>query len=582
MYQAIYYSYQDYTYYLRDDVNGWSNFKFQPTYYKRVNEFQEGSLPVLTGGFAIKTQKYNKTDTNLLEKDINKELLILRELYYKLENEVPSFHNILFLDIETEIGGALTPEFIKASPMPITSIALFDKTLNQKFCFIVDKSGEIPKIVEPDKQIIPCGSEKEMIKLFLDKWEELDPTIVVGYNSAYFDMPYLYYRMNQIVGEKEVLRLSPIRKINIQDWDEKNLIRIGGVNHLDFMLLLKKYIAKQEPSYKLGEVGYRYANLGKIEYEGNLNQLYKSDKKLFIEYNLRDVEILDKLEDKLKFINLTVLLSHICNIPYDQIYYNTMMNEGAILKYLKRQGIVSPNKPTTHNPYLKEIKESYAGGYIKEPVAGLYYDVIDLDFTSLYPSIIKSLNLGIETLVGRIKPYERGNYEQDFSLEKLRLMPPKEKVTIEKLNPITYKTKLAEIEIGKLIKIIEDNNYTISASGGLFRTDEKSVVAKILEEWFEKRENYRGLKKKAGKEKDWVKYAEYDLFQHSFKILQNSLYGTFALNTWRYTDGHKICSAAITNSGQRLIRETIDYTNHLINEKYLKMTSSELMLYLET
>jgi len=566
LYQSVYYDYKSYTYFLRDDKEGWSNFKFQPTYYKRISEFQEGALPVLTGGWAMPTQKYNKTDTNLLERDINKELVLLRELYYKSENEVPSFHNILFFDIEIEIGGALTPEFIKAATMPITSIALLDKTLKQKICFIVDKSGEMESIIEPDRQIIPCRSEKELIQKFLNKWEELDPTIVVGYHSAYFDVPYLYYRIGNILGEAQALRLSPLKKVNIQEWDEANPIRLAGVNHLDFLLLLKKYQPKQEPSYKLGEVGYRYVNLGKIEYEGNLNQLYKKDKNLFIEYNLRDVEILDKLEDKLKFINLTILLSHICNIPYDQIYYNTMMNEGAILKYLKREGIVSPNKPTTHNPYLKDIKESYAGGYIKDPVAGLYYWVIDVDFTSLYPSIIKSLNLGIETLVGRIKPYINGNYEQEFSLEKLRLLPDDEKVTVEKVDKLTYKTKVAEIEISKLIKIIEDNKYTVSASGAMFRTDEKSVVAKILEEWFTKREHYRSLKKKAGKEKDWVKYAEYDSFQHAFKILQNAMYGTFALNSWRYTDGHKICSSAITNSGQRLTKESITFVNGLINE----------------
>ena len=105
----------------------------------------------------------------------------------------------------------------------------------------------------------------------------------------------------------------------------------------------------------------------------------------------------------------------------------------------------------------------------------------------------------------------------------------------------------------------------ISASGAMFRTDEQSVVAKILESWFEKREYYRGLKKKAGKEEDWVNYKLYDLFQHAFKILQNAMYGTFAKNGWRYTDGHLICSAGITNSGQRLTQESITFVNDKIN-----------------
>jgi DNA polymerase elongation subunit (family B) len=189
---------------------------------------------------------------------------------------------------------------------------------------------------------------------------------------------------------------------------------------------------KEEPSYKLGDIGLKYVNLGKIEYEGNLNTLFRDDPEKFIDYNLRDVEIVEALEGKLKFIELTVMISHICNIPYESVYWNTVMNEGAILKYLKRMNIVSPNKPTTHNQSLKHFKETYAGGYLLEPIPGLYFDVIDLDFTSLYPSIIKSLNLGIETLVGRIKVDYKPTYEQNHSLEKLKERDPDEIINIEK------------------------------------------------------------------------------------------------------------------------------------------------------
>jgi DNA polymerase elongation subunit (family B) len=564
MYQAIHYDFSTYTYHLRDDKSGWHEFKFQPTYYKRVDEYEEGAQPVLTGGWAMPTTKYNKDDTNLLEKDINKELVVLRELYYKYDDVIPSYHNIVHLDIEIEMGGALTPEYIKAAPMPITSIALIDMTTKTKICFIVDKSKEIEETNQDGKQIIPCGSEKELIKRFLDKWEELDPTIVVGWNSAYFDIPYMYFRIKQVLGD-EILRMSPIRKVNYREFNGEIQVSIAGVNHLDYMLLHKKYIMKEEPSYKLGEIGTKYVGLGKLEYEGNLNTLFKNDLNAFIEYNLRDVEIIEKLEEKLKFIELTIMISHICNIPYESIYYNTVMNEGAVLKYLKREGIVSPNKPTTHNPSLKANTASYAGGYLLEPIPGLYFDVIDLDFTSLYPSIIKSLNLGIETLVGRIRVEDNPTYEQHHSLEKLKLRNPDEQVTIEKLNKSNYTLKSAQIKIGDLIKLIEKNEYTLSASGAMFRTDEKSVVSTILAGWFDKREYYRGLKKKAGKEEDWENYKLYDLFQHAFKILQNAMYGTFAIHGWRYTDGQLICSAAITNSGQRLTCESIDFVNNKIN-----------------
>ena len=565
MYQSIYYDFSEHTYYLRDDETGWNKFQYQPTYWKRVDEWSEKAQPVLTGGWAVPTKKFDKDNSNLLEKDIAKELVVLRELYYKYDDVVPKFHNIVYFDIEIEMGGALTPEYIKSAPMPFTSIALRDITTKQYFCFIIDKSKEIKETNQDGKHIIPCASEKELAKRFLDKLEELDPTIICGYNSEYFDVPYLYFRIKQILGENEVLRLSPIRKVNYRDFAGEHQITIGGVNHLDYMLLHKKYIMKEEPSYKLGDIGEKYVKLGKIEYEGNLNTLFKTDINKFIDYNLRDVEIIEKLEEKLKFIELTIMISHICNIPYESIYYNTVMNEGAILKYLKREGIVSPNKPTTHNPPLKNIKESYAGGYLLEPIPGLYFDVIDLDFTSLYPSIIKSLNLGIETLVGRIKVDHNATYEQNHSLEKLKERNPEEQIIVEKLDKTNYTLKAAKVKIKTLVDLIEKNDYTIAASGAIFDTNEQSVCSKILQGWFEKREHYRGLKKKAGKAEDWANYKLYDLFQHAFKILQNAMYGTYAINGWRYTDGHLICSAAITNTGQRLTQESIVNVNNTIN-----------------
>ena len=564
MYQAVYYDYRTYTYHLRDDKQGWIDFQYQPTYWKRVPEWTEGAQPVLTGGWAVPTKKLDKNDPDLLEKDLDKKLLVLRELYYQYDDIVPSYQNIVYIDIEIEIGGALTPSYIKSAPMPITSIALIDITTKQKICFVVDKTNQIKEINTGDKLIIPCSSERELIKRFIDKFEELDPTILVGWNSEYFDIPYLYYRMQSIVGN-EVNRLSPLGIIDEREFNGENQVSIAGINHLDYMLLHKKYIMKEEPSYKLGDIGLKYVNLGKIEYEGNLNTLFRDDPEKFIDYNLRDVEIVEALEGKLKFIELTVMISHICNIPYESVYWNTVMNEGAILKYLKRMNIVSPNKPTTHNQSLKHFKETYAGGYLLEPIPGLYFDVIDLDFTSLYPSIIKSLNLGIETLVGRIKVDYKPTYEQNHSLEKLKERDPDEIINIEKLNKSNYKLKSGQIRLGDFINLVEKQEYTISASGAIFRTDEQSVVAKILEGWFDKREHYRGLKKTAGKEEDWANYKLYDLFQHAFKILQNAMYGTFAKSGWRYTDGHLICSAAITNTGQRLTQESINYLNDRIN-----------------
>ncbi len=620
MYQAVFFdrdpnSPTRYHYYLRDSIKGIRCFQYWPTVYK-LDPY--GELETLFGDKCSPIQgKYDRKDPNILEKDIDRELVLLRDLYYNTD-DVPKSHNIIYLDIEIEILGALTPQTIKEANAEITAIALIDTSTKEKICFILDKEGIIEEINSEGKKVIPCHSENILLQKFLDKWEQMDPTIVVGYNSDFFDIPYLYYRIKKRLGD-EVYRLSPVKKIEEILSQPNSPIRIGLVNCLDFMHLFRKYIMKEESSYKLGDIGTKYAKLGKIEYNGSLDKLFREDPNKFIDYNIRDVEIIEALEEKLKFIELTILISHLCHTTYESIYYNTILNEGAILTYLKRKNIIAPNKPTTTNPSIKELelgdhvvnqrgtptiegmiysfeekgivvktaagkyiqrnpktirkKDSYAGGYLLDPVPGLYSDVSDLDFTSLYPSIIKSLNLGIETLIGKI--ITKNNYEQYNSLEQLSQRDPEEKIHVQKLNHKNYQLKDASISVKDLIQLIKNNNWTISASGAFFRTDKKSISCEVLEDWFDKREHYRTLKKKAGKEEDWANYKLYDLYQMAFKILQNALYGTYAINSWRFTDGFKICSAAITNSGQRLVKASIDGINDMIDE-YLEMDEEEL------
>jgi DNA polymerase elongation subunit (family B) len=611
MYQSVFYNRlpgeDQWYYYLRDDKKGIHKFQYWPTVYK-IDE--EGEFETLFGDRCSALQgKYDRKDSSILEKDIDREIVLLRDLYHETD-DMPEYHNTIYLDIEIEILGALTPQTIKEANAEITAIALIDTSTKEKICFILDKAGAIEEINSDGKVVVPCPDENTLLRKFLLKWEQMDPTIVVGYNSDFFDIPYLYYRIKKRLGD-EVNRLSPIGKIEEVPSQPNSPIRIGLVSSLDYMHLLRKYIMKEEPSYKLGDIGTKYAKLGKIEYNGNLDILFKEDPNKFIEYNIRDVEIIEALEEKQKFIELTILISHLCHTPYESIYYNTALNEGAILTYLKRKGIIAPNKPTTINPSIRELelgdsvvnqrgtstiegtvysfedkqvivktasgkyiarnpktikkKDSYAGGYLLDPIPGLYSDVSDLDFTSLYPSIIKSLNLGIETLMGRI--VTKNNYEQYNSLEQLKQRDPQEKIHIQKLNKYSYQLKDATIAIGALIRLIEDNNWTISASGAFFTTDKKSIACEVLEDWFDKREHYRALKKKAGKAEDWANYKLYDLYQMAFKILQNALYGTYAINSWRFTDGFKICSAAITNSGQRLTKESITFVNDYISKQ---------------
>ena len=377
MYQSIFYDRPTYTYHLRDDEKGWLDFKYTPELYKISTD---GPLETLDGKRATPTSKYEWRDISLYEQDVDKCTRVLIDLF-RDSDDSPSYHNVVYFDIECEIGGTLTSDYIKTAPMKMTSVAVYDATTKKHYCLILDEKKQLQPVTG-DKEIRPYSNEADMLRAFLNLWEELDPTIITGWNSGFFDVPYMYYRMCNVLGKDEAARLSPIRKLNFTEWDQSQPIELGGINHLDYMLLFKKFIVKQEPSYKLADIGEKYVKLNKIDYEGSLDKLFQEDINKFIQYNLRDVEIIIELEKKLKFIELTVAICHLCHVPYEQIYLSTVLNDGAILTYLKRQGIVSPNKPTTINPSLKEsTNDEYAGGYLKDPTPGLYEWVIDLDFT---------------------------------------------------------------------------------------------------------------------------------------------------------------------------------------------------------
>jgi DNA polymerase elongation subunit (family B) len=630
VYQSISYNYQDRKCYLRDDEKGWLEFEYTPTYYK-VDP--KGKFKTLDGKIVSPTKYADKSDPiNNYELDIPMDTRILIDLYKDLD-DAPKFHKIGSLDIECEIGGALTTEYIKNAPSKLTAIALYDKTTKEKICYILDEEKRMEISQRDDKIIIPCSSEEELVLKFLDKWEELDFTIITGWNSGFFDIPYLYYRISRIINEETARRLSPLRRIKIVDYDIEQPVVIEGINHLDYMLLFKKFIVKQEPSYKLGVIGEKYVKLSKIEYEGSLDKLFKEDINKFIDYNVRDVEILVALEEKMKFIELTVNICHLCHVPYEQIYYSTVLNEGAILTYLKRKDIVSPNKPTTINPDLKEnlsgMKKSfkrvktklrklvleginsnteflnflnyyelrsqiegeyiklynkkgdflfhiffedeelqfefvddYAGGYLKNPIPGLYKWLSDLDYTSLYPSIIRNLNMGIETLLGRIRT--KNKYDNHWGLSDLKKMDQSQFVVLERVNE-NRKIDSTNIRIKELVELIEQEDLIIAANGTLFRRDSKSIVVEILNDWFQKRKEFKDLMKKAYKEGNKELGDFYDKRQHAMKIKLNDVYGVFAINGWRYTDGNKFISSAITTTGQRLDQEAINFINEQIN-----------------
>ena len=474
------------------------------------------------------------------------------------DDDTPSVtHREVFFDIEIEMGGALTPEYIKQAPKPVTSIAWWDRQLDEWKIIIVDKEGKLEHTIDRQgREVIPVKRETDLLDAFIRSMEEIQPDILIGYNSDYFDIPYLYYRIKNTMGDRTVRRLSPINIIEERHWDEDMPIRIAGVASLDYMRLHKKYSFKDEPSYKLDSLGEKYVDQKKIEYDGSLDRLFEEDKEKFIEYNFVDVLILKKLDEKFKYIDLTKNLAHKGKVLYEEVYQSSRIHDGAISSWLISEGIVPPNKDL--NPLTKK---NYAGGYLFCPKTGIYNYMFDEDLTSLYPSIIMSLNIGKETYVGRVLDLfdDRNNR---LGLNDLEVMIAKD---AEATIPVENTQRNQQnMRVKDVVDKIKANNLAVSANGVMFRTDKKSALSVILDTWFDERVKYKKAMKNAYKSGNKKEGELNHLKQYTMKILLNSLYGATALPSFRY--GSVILSEGITLTGQRIIQESALFANTHMNK----------------
>tara|TARA_R110001592_G_scaffold190661_2_gene436667 strand:- start:2030 stop:3739 length:1710 start_codon:yes stop_codon:yes gene_type:complete len=539
------------------DDGGYQQLEWQNQVYKECHEHDATHMG-LNGEALKKVRKWERDDPSLHFHDMAPYQKFLIEKYGT--NDEPSqFHRETFFDIEIEMGDALTPEYIRSAPKKVTSIALYDKQVDQWIIWILDYKKELKHYHAKNKEIIPCKDEQELLYRFLERFREIDPDILVGYNSDYFDIPYLYFRICNVLGKEFADTLSPIGKVQVrlnretgEYWNQDQPIDIAGVQSLDYMRMHKKYSWEDEPSWKLDDLGKKYTGLSKIEYNGSLDRLFEEDIFKFIQYNIRDVEILVEWDKKSQYISLTRNLAHKGKINYSEVYASSKIHDGAISAYLLSQGIVPPARD--RNPI---IKKNYAGGYLFCPKAGIYNYIFDEDLTSLYPSIIMSLNIGKETLVGRI--VDSNDRNNRLGLNDLKNRDPEELILVE-----NSKRRRTEMSIETLIKNVESNKWSLSANGVFFRTDRESVLSTLLNTWFNERVLYKGEMKKAYGSGDTEGGEKYHLLQYTIKILLNSLYGATALKSFRY--GNVILSEAITLSGQRIIQESALTANRHINK----------------
>ena len=620
-----------------DDVHGHVKVPKKEFDYAYVKD-PDGDLKTITGEKVRKQYRQGKTwnKNNTYEADIPTETRVLIDVYGN-SDEPSKNHVDFYFDIETEILQGF-PDFNNPINK-ITSIAYYHRYTNADFedggtycVLILDEEGKVPSSKKGNTEIVSFTSEEDLLCDFIDRFASIHPTVVTGWNIDNFDFPYLIRRCFKVVGPEKLCSLSPIgiveinevntdpslkraqwiatknlndaRNRGLEDWEleqyindkkdadhairkfstldryqipetpyEKMYVKIAGVSIIDYISLYKNFTYSAKPSYRLDAIGKDEVDLGKIEYEGTLDKLFKEDINKFIDYNLNDVEIVKRLEDKLKFIELSKGICHTGHVSYESIFYSSAFIEGAILTYTKSLGVVTKNKPKKDNE--QDGGGNFVGAYVKSPVPGKYKWIYDLDLTSLYPSIIMSINISPETKMGRVQNWEMEDYvgrEIDYNL--------------------TYKTedgKVKDYPSDDFYSLIKERNYCISGNGTVYSMSKKGLIPDILENWFSERVRMKGEMKKYGdlmnsatgdKREEYKKlFQSYKRKQHIQKILLNSVYGVLGLPGFRFFDLDN--ASAVTVTGQQVIKNTSEFVNVLYNKK-LNTTDKDYCIYIDT
>jgi DNA polymerase elongation subunit (family B) len=555
MYQNVYYQREKNLVHLWDDKQGYRTFPYTRYAYEKA---QRGEYTTLYGDKVTKIYKFKKDDADLFESDVPETTRVLVDTY--TDSDIPSDgHVILTYDIEVEMETGL-PDVEKAEN-ELTAIGLHDSATNQYYVLIMDKGGKMKESKTEKAHVIPFRDERDMIMKYLDLYEYINPSIVTGWNIDYFDTPYLYNRIKRVVGLKHANRLSPIGECFWSPYRKRFFM--AGVSYLDYLSLYKNFTYSELDNYRLDSIAMKELGRGKIEYSGNLDLLFSQDIEKFIEYNLVDVQLVVDMDAKLQFIDTARGICHAGHVPYEDFVYSSKYLEGALLCYLKRRDIVAPNKPADRQEMMQALRdneqEKFIGAYVKAPIVGKYDWIYDLDLTSLYPSIIMTINISPETKVGKIENWDAQKFV-------------KNEVDSYVINGKTITNE-------NLRKLLDESKYSVASNGVLYNTDKPGCIPDILDLWFKQRVEFRALEKKYGESGDKEKYAFYKKRQLVQKILLNSLYGVLGLPAFRFYDVDN--AEAVTLTGQTVIKSTADMANIKYN-KELGTKGEDFNIYIDT
>jgi len=381
------------------------------------------------------------------------------------------------------------------------------------------------KALISDVKYIRCNSEAELLTKFLEFWShpEVIPDIITGWNVRFFDVPYLVNRISKVLGIGEILKFSPwglnleAREI-VKRGKTEVIYEIPGIQCLDYMELFQKFGYSYGPqeSYALNHIAYVVLGEKKLSFEesGSLKNLYKDDHQKYIDYNMKDVQLVDRLEEKMGLITLAMTIAYKGGVNYQDTFGVTAIWESIIYRRLNQRKVVVPVQ-RQEMPY-----RSFEGGYVKEPHIGRHNWVVSFDLNSLYPNLIVQYNMSPETIVSQSETDGVGYY-------------------------------LA----GKSVS----SDYSVAANGSTYRKDFQGVLPQIIKEYYDERVSVKNMMIASQKQMQSEYTYELDKEintlenkQMAIKILLNSLYGALGNKHFHYFDIR--LAEGVTKSGQLAIQ----------------------------
>jgi DNA polymerase elongation subunit (family B) len=563
MYQNIYYDRNTNLIHLWDDTRGYLKFAYNRYGYKKADN---GKFTALDGTRLQKVQRWSKEDEaagSMYESDLRPEMRTLIDMYLD-SDDISTNHRNLFIDIEVSSeGGHATTKNVKNE---ITAISMYQQADDKFYTLLLNPEGNLKDFKKDKVQVLVYETEDELLQSFYSLYTNYQPTIITGWNIDGYDIPYIYNRTNMVLGETYANLLSPIE---IVETDKFGIVKIAGVACLDYLALYKLYTYSEESSYRLEAIARKELGRGKVEYEGSLDQLYKTDIDKFIDYNVCDVQLIIDLDKKLQFIQQAMGVAHKGHVPYGDVYKSTRFLDGACITFIKRRGLVVPNINRTVTAVSEEDQSEsggdFEGAYVKIPVPGRYIWVYDIDMSALYPSVIRLLNISPETKVGRVSNWD------SIKTHFVNGTTSTERVIIPGIS--------LNIKAHELRDWLISNTYSISSIGVIYDMKKPGIVPTILTTWMQERDDYRALSKQFGKSGDIDKRNFYESRQLTMKIINNSLYGVLGNRGFRFYDLDN--AESITTTGKSAL---MNHAEPRANRWYLEKLgiTGDNVIYVDT